>query len=429
MTVTATVLFGTPQSEIATLLSDMLSRSVSTSIVTGFATVEGIRAIETSLDSNPAAVQTIVVGAATFQSFEALDRLVTQGISRDRLFVHLGHSHLTGPDAKHRFYRYHPMLHSKVYYAEQADGTASAIVGSHNITGFALNGRNGEAAVLLTGPRDSAEFEKTREHIRIAREQAVSYSQDLKEAYAWWAHQFLEGLSDKANDFPREGEAKKTIVIIAELAANIPPPKKNDVVYFELPSALGKVQSLQAEVHIYLFDQLPPSPSDALDALHTARASVWCVARGIELEKGGVELKANWRIADHNRPTLQRVVPPRLRPNPANDMQQVRVKAFNQVRGEFEYLFKAPPRGWIPILESHDTIGSRPTIFEAESEYFGPNPENVEWYRVVGLAKDESSSKFGEALVRMSPEAGSYVLMSMRRREKIEKSDDSKYDE
>ena len=51
--------------------------------------------------------------------------------------------------AKHRFYRYHPMLHSKVYLLDMGDDNACAFVGSHNLTGFSLLGLNGEAGILI----------------------------------------------------------------------------------------------------------------------------------------------------------------------------------------------------------------------------------------------------------------------------------------
>jgi len=427
MSLTSTILFDTPQSEIAPLLANELRSSVATSIVTGFATVEGVRAIETPILANPGSVKTLVVGAATFQAFDALDRLLAAGVQPSNLLVHLGHSRLTGPSARHRFYRYHPMLHSKVYYMEHADGTASAVIGSHNITGFALNGLNGEAAVLLKGPKESPEFQKVRDHVRTAREQAVVYNPEMKEALAWWAHQFFEGLSDKANDFPREGEAAKTIVILAQLDATEKPPKKNDFIYFELPSALGTIQSLKAEVHIYLFYQLPATPWDALRSLKSAHSSVWCIARGLELERGGVELRADWRVTDHVRPVLERVRPP-FRPRPAADMQQVRVKAYNQVRGEFEYLFKTPPTGWVPILESDDVLKASAHLTGFETDYRSPNPEHLEWFRVVGLTKDEDAApeanKYSQAMMKLSPDQGSYVLMSMRRREIEEREDE-----
>jgi hypothetical protein len=59
----------------------------------------------------------LVVGAATYPGFEALDNLLTAGVPPDRLHVHLGHTAETGGH-KNLFARFHPMLHSKVYYAD-----------------------------------------------------------------------------------------------------------------------------------------------------------------------------------------------------------------------------------------------------------------------------------------------------------------------
>lgn len=43
-----------------------------------------------------------------------------------------------------------------------------------------------------------------------------------------------------------------------------------NVLYFELPQALA-IESLRAEVHVYVFDVLPASPFEALNRLNTLR--------------------------------------------------------------------------------------------------------------------------------------------------------------
>ena len=65
------------------------------------------------------------------------------------------------------------MLHSKVCLMEMENSRSSAFIGSHNLTGFALMGLNGEAGVLLEGPSSSAEFDDIRNHIATAVRQAV----------------------------------------------------------------------------------------------------------------------------------------------------------------------------------------------------------------------------------------------------------------
>ncbi len=250
MTVTARVLFGSPQREIASLITDRLSRCSHASLVAGFMTVEGITAIQGPLRANPGKLTQLVVGAATWRAFDALDQLHLAGVPLNALHVHLGHSKATTSGATHRFYRYHPMLHSKVYLMEMPDGTSAAFIGSHNITGFALLGLNGEAGVLLEGPSDAAQFVEIRRHIAEAVAQAVPYDPTMKEAYAWWTTQFMDGLRDKTRDTPDpdDAENKRTVVVLAAWASK-PMPKAGDIIYFEVPSALrGSIRSLNTEV-------------------------------------------------------------------------------------------------------------------------------------------------------------------------------------
>src|ERR1043165_4471295 len=134
---TSTVLFGTPQSEIASLLNQKITSASKIKIIAGFVTVEGVKAIENSLRINPSRLDVLVVGAGTYRAYEALDELIGYGVPNKNLFVHLGHTKLTREGAKHAFYRYHPMMHSKIFYLENSNGTSCAFVGSHNVTGFA----------------------------------------------------------------------------------------------------------------------------------------------------------------------------------------------------------------------------------------------------------------------------------------------------
>ena len=68
MTLKATVLFESPQSEIASAIRVKLATSVKTQIVAGFMTPEGARLLEGPISARPGAVDTIVVGAGTFRA-------------------------------------------------------------------------------------------------------------------------------------------------------------------------------------------------------------------------------------------------------------------------------------------------------------------------------------------------------------------------
>jgi hypothetical protein len=142
----------------------------------------------------------------------------------------------------------------------------------------------------------------------------------MKEAYSWWATQFVEGFRDKIDDRPREGEAQRTIVILA-VRADDPLPKRNDAIYFEIPVDIGQIQSLRAEGHMFVFRKRPASPQEGLRSLGHARKSFWCRTVGLENEQGGRELQANWFV-DQTSAELKQAPRP-FRRVPQAEMQQV----------------------------------------------------------------------------------------------------------
>src|SRR5437763_652773 len=127
-----TVLFGTPQCEIATQINTKLSQCQIGSIVTGFLTPSGVRALAGPIRARPTSIQRLVVGSSTYPGFQALDELTAMGVPLDRIRVHLGHTRESGTH-NHPFVRHHPMLHSKVYYLEMPNEQACAFIGSHNV--------------------------------------------------------------------------------------------------------------------------------------------------------------------------------------------------------------------------------------------------------------------------------------------------------
>jgi hypothetical protein len=92
MSVNSTVLFDLPQSEIASLIVECIDQSTNASIITGFVTPGGLAAIAGPIRVRPQILETLVVGAATYPGFEALDDLLAAGVLPDRLHVHLWHT-------------------------------------------------------------------------------------------------------------------------------------------------------------------------------------------------------------------------------------------------------------------------------------------------------------------------------------------------
>jgi hypothetical protein len=395
-----TVLFSRPQSEVASLLRDCFERCRTASVVAGFVTPDGIEAVGFAAPPHAPKMSQLIIGAGTYRAFEAVDSLLTAGVPSNRVRIHLGHNRSRSVN-KSLFHRYHPMLHSKIYFFEMPDGSATALVGSHNMTGFALRGLNGEAGVLLEGAASDAAFADIRQHIAESFLQAVPYDPTLKEAYAWWTREYFEGLRIEANDVPKDSEARPTIVILAAIS-NGPLPKPGDIIYFEIEEELREIRSLDTEVHIHVFNTLPAGPSQALSALSSASVALLCKTEGIEVGRGGLELDADWSIDDRKRAELRPTVRP-FRPATSKGMQQVRVRVLKGLGDRFDYLFGEGTSTWIP------EFGDEPIHDEAKHEV---------WLPVKGLAEGDlvGSEKRRMALVEASPQSGSFILFSRRRR-------------
>jgi len=156
-------------------------------------TPDGIDAAGFDAVAHATKILELVIGAGTYRAFEAIDSLISAGVPSNRVRIHLGHNRLRSA-TKNLFHRYHPMLHSKIYLFEMNDGSSTALIGSHNVTGFALRGLNGEAGVLLEGASSDATFADIRRHIAESFSQAVPYDPTMKEAYAWWTKEYFDGL-------------------------------------------------------------------------------------------------------------------------------------------------------------------------------------------------------------------------------------------
>jgi hypothetical protein len=417
MAVTTQVLFGRPQQEIATLIVNQMARASATSIVTGFLTPGGLAMISKPISTQPLSLKTLVVGAATYPGFEGLDQLLAAGVPPDRLHVHLGHTSETG-GRKNPFARYHPMLHSKVYYMESASSTACAFIGSHNVTSFALAGLNGEAAIMLEGPRSSPEFEQVRSHIEAARSQAIQYSPTMKEAYAWWMREFIDGLRAEMK-IPQDWITVRTILLFA-IAATQDRPKAGDHLYFEIPAGIEQIESLKTETHLFLFDKLPSDPWQALNIALSSDARYTCKTLGAENLQGNMELKANWRIEETPTPILRAVPGAIFRPVTGSGKQQVRAEVQASTVVPFEYLFERARAGWDPQLGEEEFLHSPEGITDeiVLREARGDNKAVHGWKLVKGLVHRQGSSleKDQAALKLASPDSGSFILVALRRR-------------
>jgi hypothetical protein len=419
MTVRSTTLFERPQQEIASLITGKMEEASRTSIVTGFATPGGIGAIANSIRRRPRSLSTFVIGAATYPGFEALDQLLSAGVQPDSLRVHLGHTNRTD-GKKNPYARFHPMMHSKIYYMETEDSVACAFIGSHNVTSFALTGLNGEASVLLEGPADATQFEMVRQHIATVQRQSVQYSVGMKEAYAWWTREFIDGLRGEIK-IPTDWSSTRTILLFAE-AGNDVRPAVGNTIYFEIPAGIEQIESLRTEAHLFLFDTLPRDPWQAIHGASQSSARYLCKIIGAENNQGNLEVACDWRIETGPRPSLRNVPSSILRPQTAAGLQQVRARVELIDVDPYDYLFEREKVGWDPEfspderLEFFDQDAHKATQLEA----LGNNRVLSGWRLVTGLVPrvGEAKERDEAALKLAAPESGSFILVSLRRRRK-----------
>ena len=350
----STVLFDSPRHKIAGKIIQLLDSSTEVSIVSGFLTEGGIKHLAHSIKRNPLILKNLVIGAGTFQAFKALDGLIKSGVPQNRLHVNLGYSRFS----KSTFIKYHPMLHSKIYYFEKDNGFASAIIGSHNITDFALSGKNGEASVLLEVKQDEQPFIEIRDHILDSIKDSTPYNSSMKEAYSWWAGQFVAGLKSEichdvnSNDI----ENKKTIVVFSVHTDPADMPKINDTIYLDIPEAFNKLRSLNDQVHFYIMPKLTSSSRDAIKSSHTFNHAFEASVEGTNMGGAVKEVSTDWYIQDIRKPIMSRSLKP-FQPSPLPNEIWVILRVKAQLKQRYEYLFnKNKLNIWSPIFDKNNYI-------------------------------------------------------------------------
>jgi hypothetical protein len=135
--------------------------------------------------------------------------------------------------------------------------------------------------------------------------------------------------------------------------------------------------------------------------------------------RGGVELRADWFIDNRMNPELK-AAPNPFRPRPSSGMQQVRVQVHGSVFGQFDYLFDTGRTNWSPIFDREAALIAPSDEREMLASLKLVPPEDGEWYRVRGFERGAASGSdpYRMALQDSSPESGSFILMSLRRRNK-----------
>ena len=191
----------------------------------------------------------------------------------------------------------------------------------------------------------------------------------------------------------------------------------------EIPEEIDPRTSLQTEVHMFLFNELPRTLAQGLNELTRAKRALKCGTKGVEDDGGGLELRADWQIRDRVRPVLHNAPDP-FRPSPKSGMRQIRVQVSDETLEPFEYFFDIGHATWLPSLDDaslgtrriDDALGEREAAEDVLVRRSQRAPEmgrEEAWYRVNDLVRTGDGERM--APKAMSPESGNYILMSLRR--------------
>jgi hypothetical protein len=198
-------------------------------------------------------------------------------------------------------------------------------------------------------------------------------------------------------------------------------PVPGEYVYFEIPEGVEKIKDLDTEVHLFLFDKLPPNPHAALRQIDDAWAKYTCITPGADNKSGYVALEAQWHIEAMPTPRLKRDPSGIHRPTRSAGLQQVRAEVISPDVPAFEYLFEREQTGWIPEFDDTPAMGvaEPPAPWPgrlAWDEAMGPRGDGWQLVRNlvprVGIAREKDQA----VLEQLKPESGSFLLVSLRRR-------------
>lgn len=411
MSLATTFLFDCPQTEIASGIQSRLAACETVKLVTGFATPGGIDAIAAPIRARPGILSTLIVGAGTYPAFEALDELLATGVSPGSLFIHLGHTAAT-TGKKHPFARYRPMLHSKIFYFEMRDGSANAFIGSNNLTAYAMHGLNGEACVLLEGEKENPVFEEIRKHIDEAKTQAAHYKSFMKSAYTYWFREYFAGLGAEALE-PSDFVNVRTILILAQSPIGSD-PYAGDKLFFELPQGITRLERLSTQVHLFLFETLPTTSSEALCHAATCKRRFSCVVTGLTDKQGFTEVPANWKLSDCRRPRLEKIASGTLRPATGPSMAQVQAEVKGALDLVPDYRFHQGANKWEPVYQYNEKTSLLHDYGVSLNEPKGADLSDNGWHLVKDLKLRESggNSKEQASLALVAPDSGSFILVS-----------------
>jgi HKD family nuclease len=419
-------LYENPLQMIAGKIRNLIEISQNIKIIAGFLTDNGLDLIFSPIKKDPKKLSLLLIGSANQNAFDAIDRLISIRVDKSKILVDLGHTRLSNSG----FVKYHPMMHSKIYFFEIDSKTSAAIIGSHNMTSFALGGLNSEAAIYIEGDKTNPLFQDILSHINKCASEAVPYDPTMQEIYAEYFRMYMERL---ATFIFYKGEKvnykDRTFIIIAQLDSSLARLSAGDKIFFRAPDIIKFLSKLDIDVHIYIFDKLPKNPLEALKNLHSPKEKYKGTVSGTNKNDSLDTANVNLVIDDLKNPIISKKPTPYNFSSGVNEFQII-VDINSILEKEFEYKFTAEIDKIIPELNENKSIDyqlNNSVMNVDDTEQIEdlnnwvqnlPNWIQGPWYKVKGL-KIETKSREELRYIELSPYGDNFILYSYARNQII----------
>lgn len=347
------ILCGEPNLEIASTILQKVNTALSLQIVTGFATPDGLHHIIEPIRIKPDLLNLMVIGKSTARGCDTLDELLKAGVSNSKLKIHLGYGIDSRFSPKENNSNYVPMVHSKIIYMEMPNSMACAIIGSHNLTGYAIAGNNSEAAVIIEGEMQSPEFECIRKHIKSVSKESIEYDKKDRASFVKWAAKSMAAFN---NRMLQSKQDKRTIIILSQADKSVKISKGTDI-YIEIDKNL--IPNPQgAEVHLFIFDDLP---NDRMEAFHSKKLCKLKYSGKVDSIFGkSVEAKTNFShaIVLNEKPVVT-YFDGEVKSISNNEKLRFSVHITDETVSDFIYSLDAPPKIF-PFFDDYPTSSWKP---------------------------------------------------------------------
>jgi HKD family nuclease len=282
--------------------------------------------------------------------------------------------------------KFTPMMHSKVYLFKTGEKRTS-IVGSSNLTHFALAGKNVEANTIAIGDTSNDIFTNQQSHFdkiwdrsqTLNHALAIYYDTLFKQCYQGWAFPEFKG-----TPFPDTNEIRTVNSFVSITNKGIIPKIGNTIVFLNPPKEYRDLIRTHHLFHIggdnFIFAE--------------------CLG-GLRSGSGITDKKFHYKVKDISRPELEKCG--KISISTATEWTVFRISELVKAHQILSSLKQINPslRTKAAILElldlsDEDTISTNPNEFH---ENFKGSNKNIEFKKIKGF-KEPKANKLLALLIR-----------------------------